>query len=76
MIWNWFKDEWLTSRQAAKLFFVATLLVLALIPVFAGRIDTNTMSFWSRLLWAFLGILGPIALFFFVARDVALLGSD
>ena len=47
MIWNWFKDEWLISRQAAKL-VVATLLVLALIPVFAGRIDTNTMSFWSR----------------------------
>jgi hypothetical protein len=64
MIWTWFKDEWLITRQAAKLFFLSTLLVLALTPVFLGKIDTNTMSFWARLPWGILGILGPIALFF------------
>jgi hypothetical protein len=48
MIWTWFKDEWLITRQAAKLFFLSTLLVLALTPVFLGKIDTNTMSFWAR----------------------------
>ena len=64
MIWTWFKDEWLITRQAAKLFFLSTLLVLALIPVSLGKIHTNTMSFWVRLPWGILGILGPIALFF------------
>jgi len=57
MIWTWFKDEWLITRQAAKLFFLSTLLVLALTPVFLGKIDTNTMSFWARLPWGILGIL-------------------
>ena len=64
MIWNWFKDEWLVTRQAVKLFFLSTLLVFALTPVLLGKIDTSTMSFWARLPWGILGILGPIALFF------------
>ena len=64
MIGNWFKDEWLATHQAGRLFLVSTFLVLALTPVFLGRIDTSTMSFWTRLPWGILGILGPIALFF------------
>jgi hypothetical protein len=64
MIWTWFKDNWLITRQAAKLFAVSTALVLALTPVFLGKVDTSRMSFWTRLPWGILGILGPIALFF------------
>lgn len=64
MIWTWFKDDWLTTRQAARLFAISTLLVLALTPVFFGKINTQSMAFWSRLPWGILGILGPIALFF------------
>jgi hypothetical protein len=64
MIWTWFKDDWLITRQAAKLFAVSTFLVLALTPVFLGKVDTARMSLWSRLPWGILGILGPIALFF------------
>jgi hypothetical protein len=64
MLWNRFKDDWLITRQAARLFVVSTLLVLALTPVFLGKIDTQTMPFWTRLPWGILGILGPIALFF------------
>jgi hypothetical protein len=65
MIWTWFKDDWLISSQAAKLFATSVLLVLAMTPIFLGRIQTNEMTFWARLPWAILGILGPIALFFY-----------
>ena len=64
MIWTWFKDEWLITRQAAKLFVVSTLLVLAMTPIFLGNVDTQRTSFWGRLPWGILGVLGPIALFF------------
>jgi len=64
MVWNWFKDDWLTTRQAARVFLVSTFLVLALTPVLLGKIDTKAMSLWARLPWGILGILGPIALFF------------
>jgi hypothetical protein len=40
MIWTWFQDDWLITRQAAKLFVLSTVLVLALIPVFLGKVDT------------------------------------
>ena len=43
MVWNWYKDEWLVTRQAAKLFLISTFLVLALTPVILGKIDTTTV---------------------------------
>jgi hypothetical protein len=61
--WNRFKDEWLVSPQAAKLFFVCTLLVLGTTPLFFGKIDTTKMTFWARLPWGVLGTLGPFATF-------------
>src|SRR6266849_7564276 len=64
MIWNRFKDEWLITKQAAKLFLVSTFLVLALTPAFLGKIHTDKMPLWERLPWAILGVLGPVALFF------------
>jgi hypothetical protein len=64
MIWTWFKDDWLITRRAANLFLLSTFLVLALTPVFFGKVHTASMSFFARLPWGILGILGPIALFF------------
>jgi uncharacterized BrkB/YihY/UPF0761 family membrane protein len=64
MLWTPFINDWLKKRQAAYLFAISTLLVFALVPVFLGRVHTNSMSFWTRLPWGILGILGPIALFF------------
>lgn len=64
MIWSWFKDEWLVKRSAAKLFFASALLVLTLIPLFFGKVDTSRMSFWARLPWGILWTLAPIAVFF------------
>lgn len=63
-LWSRFSDTWLVTRQAAVLFFVSTILVLALTPVFLGRIDTAQMPFWTRLPWGILGISGPLAIVF------------
>ena len=64
MIWNWYKDAWLLSRQAAYLFFGSTLLVLSLTPLFLGWLDPSRMSFWSRLPLGILWTAAPIALIF------------
>jgi hypothetical protein len=64
MIWNWYKDEWLVTRQAAKLFAVSAVLVLALLSLLFISKDTAQMSFGERLPLGILGVLGPIAAFF------------
>jgi hypothetical protein len=64
MIWLWFKDNWLITREAARLFAISTLLVLASIPFFLGKVETQAMSFWTRLPWGILFLFGPIAIFF------------
>lgn len=38
--------------------------MLPLTPVFLGRVDPKSLSFWLRLPLSILGVLGPIALFF------------
>ncbi len=62
--WSWFKDTWLVSRQAVRLFFVAVVFVLALIPVFLGLVDPAKMSLAMRLPWTIVGMVGTISLFF------------
>ena len=64
MIWNWFKDRWIVSRQAGKLFLISALIALAMTPIFFGAVDTERMSFWPRLPWALLSIVGPVAVLF------------
>jgi hypothetical protein len=60
----WFRDDWLVTRLAIRLFFLATLIVLALTPIVYGWVRPNPTSFWSNLGWGILGVVGPIALFF------------
>jgi len=63
--WNWYTDEWLVSRQAARLFFVAIAFVIAVLPVFLGSIgDPAKMSFPPRLAWAIVGMVAPISIAF------------
>lgn len=64
MIWTWYKDSWLVSRKAAKLFFVSTILVFSMVPLFLNMVDTTKMAFWTRLPWGLLLTLGPIAALF------------
>lgn len=59
-----FSDEWLVTSRAALLFLLSTAIVLAVTPVFLGRIDRDEMSFWTRLPWGILGMLGAVAIFF------------
>ena len=59
-----FKDEWIVTRRAARLFFVASVCVLCLTPVFLGRVHTARMLFWERFPWGILGVAGPVAFFF------------
>jgi hypothetical protein len=58
------RDEWLVRRQAAKLFFLATLLVLAVTPQLLGWVSPLSMPAWIRVPWAVLTISGTVALFF------------
>jgi hypothetical protein len=62
--WNAFKDDWFTTRRAAGLFFVSTLLVFALIPVFQGRLDLAKMTRGMRAAWTIFGVAGTLALVF------------
>jgi hypothetical protein len=62
--WTWFSDSWLVSRQAVRLFLVATIFVLALTPVALGVVDPAEMSLPMRLLWTIVGMIGTVSLFF------------
>lgn len=62
--WEWFSDAWLRTRQAARLFFIATLLVAAVTPQLFGWVKPLSMPIWVRILWSILVIVGTLALFF------------
>ena len=62
-LFNLFKDEWLVTRQASVLFFLSTLCVVIYTFAFS-RLDLTMMSFWNRLPWGILVLLGPIAIVF------------
>lgn len=55
------RDDWLVSRLAVKVFFISAVLVIAMTPIFVG-VDTTNMTFWHRLPWGILGIIGPIGI--------------
>jgi uncharacterized BrkB/YihY/UPF0761 family membrane protein len=61
---SWLRDDWLISQTVALLFLLSTGLVVLSTPVFLGRLDTATMSFWQRLPWGILGIAGPPGILF------------
>jgi hypothetical protein len=62
--YNWFKDDWLVSLRAVKLFLVAAIFVLGTIPIFLGRIDPAKLAIWMRFPLGIEGALGPISIFF------------
>jgi hypothetical protein len=63
-IFNWFKDDWLVSRQALKLFSISTAFVLATAPIFLGKMVLGNQSAFEQLLWGIEGVLGSISIFF------------
>lgn len=58
-----FKDEWLTTRQAVRLFSLSCALVLAVTPFFFG-VDVSRMPLFERLPLTPLGMFGALAIVF------------
>jgi hypothetical protein len=63
-LFNRFKDDWIVTRQAAGLFLLSTILVIASAPIFEGHVDIEKMSLWARLPLTTLVIAGIVAIFF------------
>jgi hypothetical protein len=63
-IFERFKDDWLVSRQALKLFSISTVFVLATAPILLGHMILEKQSAVQQLLWGTEGVLGPISIFF------------
>jgi hypothetical protein len=63
-VWRSFKEDWLITPRAARLFFASTIFVLALIPVFQGRVDPATLALWMRISLTIFGMVGTLALLF------------
>ncbi len=61
---NLFKDDWLVTRQAAKLFFASAIYLLALTPVFLCSTDMAHWPSSMKLAWNVAGGIGAIAVFF------------
>jgi hypothetical protein len=61
---NWFHDDWLVTRLAMRLFFLSTIIVLAVRLTLFGSVNPNQISFWSNLGWGLFGVVAPIAIFF------------
>ncbi len=66
-IWGRLTDEWFATSRAFLLFFVCSILTLALVPVFLGRISGREASRWLELFWGTIGVLGaPATLFLWI----------
>ena len=59
-----FKDEWLVSSQAVKLFLFSTIFVVGTIPIFFGHFEGAGLPPWEQLLFGVEGVLGSISIFF------------
>ncbi len=62
--WNDARDQWLTTVRAAKLFFVATLLIPIVTLQMFGLVNPLGMPIWTRVPWSILSMAGTVALFF------------
>jgi hypothetical protein len=60
--WIKYIDDWLVTRQAVNFFVVSAVCSLALTPILLGWVHLAEMSFWIRIPWAILTIIGPIGL--------------
>jgi hypothetical protein len=61
---NRFDVEWLLTSQAAKCFFISSLVVIAFTPLFLGHGITLHPPAWLNLLTIVLVTVGPFAIFF------------
>jgi hypothetical protein len=59
-----FRDSWIVSPQAARLFLVSVPFVLALTPFLFGWLDIARVTIWMQIAAGVLGVVGTIASFF------------
>ena len=57
---NCLRDDRIGSSPTAKLFCVAAICVIFVLPVYLGFVNLTKLSFWQRFPWATLTVLGPI----------------
>ena len=62
-LWNRFDERWIGTRRAAQLFFVASLFVLGLLPVFLGRIEPSDKPS-ANVFWGIVGVGGAFSVLF------------
>jgi hypothetical protein len=62
-LWNRFDERWIATRQACLLFFVASLFVIALTPVFFGFVEPSTSGV-ANVFWGVVGVVGAFSIFF------------
>ena len=62
--WNRFRDGWLQGRQAVRMFLVATILVLAITPIWLGLADPARMPPVVRATYTIVAMVGTVATFF------------
>src|SRR3954451_15693035 len=63
-LWDTFNVRWMQTRRAAQLFFVASLLILPLLPFFTGTIEPSGDTTFSIVFWGLLGVFGSLSIFF------------
>jgi hypothetical protein len=62
--WNMFGDEWLTTRRAAKLLFLATLLLPTATVQSFGWANPSDMRMWEKVVWCILAVADVLAILF------------
>ena len=62
-LWNRFDEGWIATRQAGLLFFIASLFVVALTPVFFGFVEPSTSRI-INVFWGVVGVVGAFSIFF------------
>lgn len=61
-LWNIFTDDWLNTRQAMNLLFLATLFAFALAPMLLGIVDPTGMRISARLPLDVVAAIGTVSL--------------
>lgn len=60
----WLRDDWLISPSTSRLFLFSAICVIALTPIIEGWLVPSRMTFWMRVPWTVLVLVGVPALFF------------
>ena len=63
-LWNRFRDDWIVTPSAAKLFFCAAIVAAVITPVVLGYVQPSGKSGAANVFWNLFGAASPFAVFF------------